>query len=343
MQILPVAHYVSLSAVDGRRAPLACGVHVAVGVCMLLTCLAVSAQTVGIHEIPQQLPIDVHDGSLDDWDAVVPGPTFRLGDLTATDRTVPLLSSGDSLDLELDIYLGWTAEPPRVYAAFDMRDDYFATTWEEGDSLPFGEQYVEIGVDADRSGGQVEYDGPSAIEWSYRQAQLWRVVFVEGSEEAGGANFLLHHHQGDSDTDWLFAAPWSAVGGWIDRRGHRALVELMACPFDFVAKHDGATASTAAGMTRGDTVGVMVSVTDFDTDLAEESLDALGRTAKTWWLPDLQTMLEGDDAGGSGAWVPVLLQGPWDSATGIEQSSWGQIKLRTGSGVDAVMKVMLLQ
>lgn len=314
--------------ISAVRAPFAaachratsCGTCLTVGALLLLACVTSAAQTPGIYEIPADSPINVHDGSLSDWHAVVPGPAFRLVDLTATDHTIPLLNPPDSLDMELDIYLGWTAEPPRIYAAFDMRDDVFVTSW-AGDPMPYGVQNVTLGIDADREGGFYVHHG-SLVEWGYEYGQVWRILFAQGSDRAGEADFLLY--PGDGSTRWLCAAPWSALGGWIDAEQQRALVELMATPFDEIPRYaTDASGSVLSTLARGDTVGLYLSLVDYDLDSEDltQQLDVM----KSWWLPDVHTYLQLDSADLSPT-VPVCLLGPWYGRTSVEPSSWGQVK-----------------
>ena len=282
-----------------------------------MLCLGVWAQTPAIYQIPAGSSIDVHDESLADWQAVVPGPTFQLSDMTLSNSSAPV-HGGDSLDLELDVYMGWTAESPRIYAAFDMRDDVFYTSC-GGNHID--KQRVTLGIDADRAMRYFETDGPSG--WSYRDAQLWRIMFVQGCAEADGDDFVFRPRTGDGLTRWLFAEPWSALGGKIDRDEGQALAELMGTPFNSVDMQDGPHASDIAELARGDTIGVYLMVADFDSESEDE--EGHWDSKKQWWMPDLPTLVELSEARLS-ITVPTVLLGPWEGATAVELRSWGQVK-----------------
>ena len=70
-----------------------------------------------------ELP-DLHDGSLEDWQALFSEPHLTDADLTS----FPEVGDGAAIgapDLAVDIYFGWNKTQNQVYAGFEVRDDVY--------------------------------------------------------------------------------------------------------------------------------------------------------------------------------------------------------------------------
>ena len=101
-----------------------------------------------IWEVPAGW-IDVHDGSVSDWEDIVPEPSMTLIDFEG------LRDIGFDLEsLAGRTFLGWSAEEQRIYFAVERIDDVYINTYDgSGWSSMINYDHMEIIIDGDHSGG----------------------------------------------------------------------------------------------------------------------------------------------------------------------------------------------
>jgi len=109
-----------------------------------------------IYELPSADLPDLHDGTLDDWEDVLPGASVTFSDLSAMDvgEGAPV----DPGDLAYQVFLAWHGSSQRVYVAVESVDDIFVGGYEGGGA---GDAWkydgFEFLLDGDHNGG--EYQG----------------------------------------------------------------------------------------------------------------------------------------------------------------------------------------
>jgi hypothetical protein len=108
-----------------------------------------------------ELP-DIHDGSLDDWEEVL--PSFSLNQ----DQFAPLnVNDGagiDTADLAYRVFMAWHSAGNHLYVAIERVDDVYVNTYEGGDlGNVWQHDSIEFMVDGDHTGGKynryLEEDG----------------------------------------------------------------------------------------------------------------------------------------------------------------------------------------
>jgi hypothetical protein len=195
---------------------------------VLGTGLAVSLATpAGAHQGPMVYPIyelptadrpDLHDGTLEDWEAVLPGASLDHNDFVYDGN---LESAVDAEDLAFRVFLAWHGASQRIYMGIEVIDDVYLST---------GNGWTELMIDGDHSGGQVwfsEEDGYSREEVlrlynSQAQNYLARPETIEG-QPLRTAAFLA----------WTVELPWSDIGGFQHGEApNLSVVELAITPWD---------------------------------------------------------------------------------------------------------------
>jgi hypothetical protein len=155
--------------------------------------------------------IDVHDGHLEDWRRLVPGPSLRPANFFA-DPTAPRDGAADpGFNLDYHIWLAWSSDG-KIYVAIERQDDVFLghSTPPDDDDLWAYDGSVGIRVDGDHSGGPYVLDAgvcpgctdAELSERSYSQAQQYAALPAVGAITFRGAG-----------ADWLSAPPYADAGG----------------------------------------------------------------------------------------------------------------------------------
>ena len=77
-----------------------------------------------VYEIPTSDIPDLHDGTLEDWDDIVPGPSLTHQDFGTGWANDYILDAGD---IAFRTYLAWHLGTQRLHCAIELVDDVYFT------------------------------------------------------------------------------------------------------------------------------------------------------------------------------------------------------------------------
>lgn len=281
------------------------------------TCAVADSPIFPIYEIPTPALPDVHDGSLDDWEAVVPGPSLTHNDF----RPLAVQDGAgiDPADLAYRCFLGWHGGTQTIWIGVERVDDVYINTYPGGEpGNMWMHDGIEFMVDGDHSGG--EYNGcltndacseEEALLLAGYQAQQYTLI----PESPDGTPISANA----SASGWVTHAPWSDAGGASWGGGPTITVtEGFVTPWDALDWH-GPEVSTPSTLEAGRIIGFQISMPDFDVVGTYHAFHTIAGLANTWRMAD--NFVDGeligcDEEGCSG--------GPVDS--GVHPESWGRIK-----------------
>ncbi|MEW6752842.1 MAG: hypothetical protein AB1505_17960 [Candidatus Latescibacterota bacterium] len=242
-----------------------------------------------------QLP-DLHDGTLADWQAVLPGPTFTEADFGS-------LPVGDGAaigppDLAVSVWVAWSRSRNRIWAAIERADNVYVNSYEGGDTqnLWMGDG-AELLVDGDHGGGT--YDGwaecsmykpttagpvvPVGSCDPYRSgyfAQVWMALPQSPDQDVIGLRAF--RVEGTQGPHWASRIPWADGGGYVQPGPpQHAAMEIMVTPFDELRPY-GELYSVATPLVPGRVIGLQVSVPDWDVPGRYHGFHTLRGRANTW-------------------------------------------------------------
>ena len=163
---------------------------------------------VDIPELSDPSLIDLHDGSVEDWIDIFDEPTLVLNDFISLEASQGTQITTD--DLDLNVYMAWSAVDQRLYFALERRDDvqivegpaYMADDY-DGNPLTLAADGVEMTIDGDNS-------GLPALGWSL----FWMTDSDWHGNDPGYQDYFTINPQLDSDHtgDWFI--------GWDDFNWH---------------------------------------------------------------------------------------------------------------------------
>lgn len=197
--------------------------------------------------------LDLTDGSVEDWEAVMGQPTLNLLDFTRLELTprqgliiVPRAPS----DWDVRAWLGWHRGTGRLYFGAQISDDRYVGGF-EGTQNERRSAYDGIGlfIDGDHSGG--------ATRDFFEQAQSYIAV----PEAPAGLHVSLEYDL----ADWMDQPPYAEGGG--AARGENPtvwIVEFAITPFDLLV--DNREASIPSNLRPGMIVGFHIGINDMDTE-----------------------------------------------------------------------------
>lgn len=278
--------------------------------------------TVPIYELPTSHLPDLHDGSLDDWEAVLPGPP-----LTLRDFGVGLYAEEgehDPADLAVRLFLAWNSREQRLYVGIERVDDVYVNTYRGSDPADmYRHDGVWIMLDGDHSGGDYDWldaddvggEESAALLRGY-QAQFYYVL-------PGSPDGLLLAPV--TAAEWVVRAPWSDAGGAAWGRGPAtSVMEVALTPWDALDWH-GPEQSRRSRLEAGRIIGINVALPDWDHPEGEQrdtysGYCSLSGGANTWrmagnFADGLLIGCDGEDCG----------QLP-EARTTVSPRSWGRIK-----------------
>jgi len=275
-----------------------------------------------IYELPTADLPDVRDGSLEDWEDVLPGQSLDHNEF------LPLaVADGaaiDPADLAYRVFMAWHSAGVHLYAAIERVDDVYVNTYEGGDPINFWQfDSIEFMVDGDHTGGS--YNGFSADEYSEEELKLLSNFqaqqYVAIPESPDG---ITMGYQGNG-AGWVPFPPFGDAGGFNDgnESPNTAVIELYVTPFDEL-NWQGPELSKRSVLEAGRIIGFQFSVPDFDAGCAScdpggyHGFHTLSGQPNTWRLAEnfVDGELVGCDTGDCGS-APE---------TAVEANSWGRIK-----------------
>ena len=147
-----------------------------------------------IYELPTSDLPDLHDGTLEDWEEVLPAASLDQSYFVSYGG----IGSIDPSNLAWRVFLAWHGASQRIYMAVERLDDVYL----------LGEG-TQLRVDGDHSGGQFAiFDGVGEEErkrLDFSQAQIYNA-----SPESRDGRLLRGTGQGT----WDDSPPWADAGGF---------------------------------------------------------------------------------------------------------------------------------
>lgn len=279
----------------------------------------------------QAAMVDVTDGSIADWLAVVGEPTLTAADFTTvrvsySSGDQPTEELHDPHDLDFRMWLAWQASTSRIYIAMERADDVWVNDFNRGhqnfkmSTMRFHDGSIEVIVDADRSGEPIWVNGESVsadFVRLQRQAQYYWVlpqVYDSGRRvQLPDEQHLTVLNRGSAD--WLLSPPYAEAGGSVwGERPTMSVTEVYLTAFNRLI-WSSETMSEVAPLEPGQTVGLCIGVVDRD-DGSYEAVPyyRLGQLSETW---------------GTDTCVDALLLGPYGLGAGaprMEVETWSRVK-----------------
>ena len=215
-----------------------------------------------IYELPTSDLPDLHDGTLEDWDEVLPGASLDQNHFVAQVWGAgghPTLGPPiDPSDLAFRVFLAWHSASQRLYMAVERLDDYYRPPSLD---FPHNDASTQLRVDGDHSGGQYAFfdgwdtDMEESKRFGWAQAQMYQV-----SPESIDDRLLLvmPWHA------WATFPPWADAGGF--QQGelpNLAVVEFAVTAWDDL-NWEGPEVSKRSVLEAGKIIGFQIVVQDDD-------------------------------------------------------------------------------
>lgn len=263
--------------------------------------------------------IDVTDGSIEDWLAVLGGPTLTASDFL----TLPDEGLGDPYDLDFRIWLAWHRSTTHIYVAMERADDVYVNDFDRGESnslrsdMAYHDGRIMVAVDADHSGGQFVLDGnDSEMLLRYNRQAQWYFILPEVYDD--GPHLQIANGQ-SMDRDWFLRPPYAEGGGRVWGESPTiSVTEAYFTAFDDLIWKSPET-SVVSKLRPGRTVGLLIDVSDRDDSRYQgfvyHRLGEITRSTDTF--------------------VDALLVGAGDPSPdegGVELVTWGRAKGGTRPG-----------
>jgi len=263
-----------------------------------------------IWEIPSADLPDLYDGTLEDWEAVLPGTSLDYHDFV---NLIPKRT--DPSDLAFRVFLAWHSASQRIFVAIERLDNVLIS---EADQMA-------VRIDGDHSGGRYAYWGDEFSEeeikrFSHSQAQAYRIWAY--SPEG------VHLIHAGAAAPWVIWPPWGDAGGF---QGGEApsysAVEIAITPWDDL-NWEGPGSSRRSRLEGGKIIGLDISVTDVDEPLKDGSAP----------LQNGYRLASGGHLqGGAGIWADEFVDaelipcnvgdcGALPNISAVRSDPWGRIK-----------------
>lgn len=270
-----------------------------------------------LYEIPTGDLPDLHDGTLEDWEDVLPGTSLDHNDFAPLN-----VSDGAGInpeDLAYRAFMAWHSASQTLLLAIERVDDVYVNTYEGGDLTGLWRfDSIEFMVDGDHTGGA--YNAFSADEYTEDERKLLTNFqaqqYVAIAESPDGRTL---GYQG-SGQGWVTLPPWADAGGFASGESpNTSVIELQVTAWDEL-NWQGPELSRRSNLVAGGIIGFQISVPDFDTEAgAYHGFHTLSGQPNTWRLAEnfVDGELVGCDIGDCGS-AP--------RPTAVAENSWGRIK-----------------
>lgn len=206
-----------------------------------------------IYELPTADLPDLHDGTLEDWEEVLPEASLDQFDFQASTSS---WEGPDASDLAWRVFIAWHNATQRLFVAVERVDDVFLE-----DDRSF--EFIVFMIDGDHSGGQFEWFSEpereiteAEIRQNYAQAQAYGpgVPRQEGRLLTGGG----------SARAWAFDPPWTEAGGaTLSESPHDFVLEFAITPWDNLSG-EGPEFSRRSALEPGGIIGFQTLMSDSD-------------------------------------------------------------------------------
>lgn len=205
--------------------------------------------------------IDLHDGTVDDWQDVVGPPTLTAAQFSG---------SYDPASLDFRIWLAWNDASDHLYCAVERADDAYYNTF--GDQLIPNPTWGFIGhdatvilaVDGDHSGGVFFYGYSHDPGFLLTNGQAQNYIAID--QTLGQARPIDLLANGPSYEDpWFLEPPFAdAGGGTFGQQPTISVNEFYVTAFDQFHWRDK-DASVISDLRAGEVLGLKVQIADRDT------------------------------------------------------------------------------
>ena len=250
-----------------------------------------------IYELPTSDLPDLHDGTLENWEEVLPNSSIGIGDFT----TMAGEPAHDLEEFAFRAYLAWHHRTQRIYLAFDRFDDVIL------DEVGF--ESVGFSIDGDHSGGVILEIPDSPMPYPEAASSNAQIYHAFPTEEGG---LLLP----SGSSPWLVRPPWGDAGGY--RGLNLSTMEAVVTPWDEVG--EGAEDSQRSDLIGGSIIGFSISMVDSDE---------AGRMRQVFSLagfPNTGGTSLSADYFVDGELIPCYRGDCSGATTAVSQDSWGRIK-----------------
>ena len=261
----------------------------------------------------------VLDGDLSEWQVVpeayaitqdTPGMAVAEGELGR---------AKDPADLSYRLIVSWEAASNRLYFMWERFDDIIDLEFADGEGCCGQVDSIEIGVDADHSGG-LYFAHPSSAFDSAAERDAARGRQAQGPHVQFGVEGKPWKWNWQHGTHWDNEPPYACCADSYARQGGHGeagttQAEWYVTPWD---EYDqtGPELSVEHDLSEGAIIGLMIAPTDMDIETA-------GQRGAKWVLGGGRDVWK--DAGAFSDFVLL----PVDEslvASAVEGDSWGQIK-----------------
>ena len=283
----------------------------------------VGPRVIPVYEIPTSDIPDLHDGTLEDWDDIVPGPSLTHKDFGTGWANEYIVDAGD---LAFRIFLAWHLGTQRLYGAIEMVDDVY---FNRGTFVNYDYSWLyhsdcwELLVDGDHSGGAFFPPSFRSSQDLYSlhpdlmmvEAQRYTAVAEPIGSELNSQRLGLFYYQMDA---WFLHPPYADAGGHVtDEQPVVSVSEISVTLWDKLDVRS-AEKSVATTLSPDQIVGFDVFVFDWDGGKEGEGFLIFG---------------DGNVANANGFKDGILMPCFRDDCSrgeatpsAIETDSWGRIK-----------------
>jgi hypothetical protein len=269
-----------------------------------------------IYELATADLPDLNDGTLEDWEDVLPGTSLTHDDF------LPLaVADGAGInpaDLAYRVYLAWNSAGQKLWICCERVDDMYINTYEGGaPQNHWMHDGIEFMVDGDHTGGP--YNGFPVADYGEEQSKLLT------GYQAQQYTMLPESPAGDvvgnntAASGWVTNLPWAAGGGFAEGEAPTtSVMEGYFTPWDML-NWQGPELSTRSTLEEGRVIGFQISVQDWDVVGTYHSFHTLSGLPNTWRDADnfVKGELIGCEGGDCGS-APII--------SAVQSESWGRVK-----------------
>ena len=210
--------------------------------------------------------VNLHDGSLSDWEAALGSPTLVDSDFVS----LPVVGENAEIgppDLSVRIYLGWSRTRNTILAGVESLDDDYVNTHAGGDLKGlFRHDGMTVMIDGDHSGGAYDHwvlGECSGQNWPPCDSLLINLQAQSYTAIASSPDGRLLGYPGIGN-GWITLPPYGDAGGIVEPDPpHKSVIEIMVTPFDTLVADDPLR-SQRTDLRPGKIIGVDVDINDLD-------------------------------------------------------------------------------
>ena len=228
--------------------------------------------------------IDIHDGSIQDWESLLGEPVLRAPQFVAVEG-----KSYDPADLDYRVWLGWHDASNRIFCAVERADDVYLNrfeplsamidhgNWVARNHTPiarlahdarfagiyFQDSVVHFHVDGDNGGGLYMTRFGNLEPWRRLSNSVAQFYVAISETWDSGPRLTM-----GSDGGWCLYPPYSeGGGGQFGEQPSISVTEFYVTPFDELIWNDEA-GSVVSELTPGKVIGLIIAIPDFDNPAA---------------------------------------------------------------------------